>query len=484
MQDPERETPETENQPVEEPKTISHHWPFRDVAKLLILLVILYVLLTRMNDVGTFFGKVYSVIQPFAIGGLIALFLNPLMNGFVRFFNWLGSKLKLKPHQKATSIIALILTCIAALLLVYLIANSIIPQVAEALVAIVKKLYALFPDLISSVEKLKQYGINTDPIVEKLSSFDLEPILTKVMENAMGIVESVVSRAGSIISGTFTGLLSFIFAVYVLATKKELSSQLKRFMYAYFKKNIADRAVSIGTLTVETFSSFISGKFLDAILLGLLMFISMTIFGFPYALITSVLVGVTALIPYIGAFLGGAFGVLVMIANDPFQALLFLILFIVVQQIDANFIYPRIVGSAVGLPAIWTFAAIIIGNSLLGVIGMIIFIPIFSVLYSLIGINVSRRLKKRGIEIGDEPIRNASGRKMLLKPETRKKISAWFGKVTAAVGGFFRRLFHIKPKETENPADGSAPEYGETENVPDEPIEPDMEIEDTDQPNG
>ena len=178
--------------------------------------------------------------------------------------------------------------------------------------------------------------------------------------------------------------MGVIFAVYMLMQKEKLTSQLKRLVRAYLPEEKAQKLLYVGHITNDTFKKFFGGQFIEAILLGVLCFIGMTIFGMPYALTISVLVGVTALIPVFGAFFGTAIGAILILAVNPMQAFWFVVYIIVLQQIDGNFIYPKIVGDSVGLPGIWVMLAVLVGGNSLGIIGMLIGVPIASVAYKLI----------------------------------------------------------------------------------------------------
>ena len=460
MPDQENEKSEKRSSASRKPIPVKIQFPFAGAVKLLVLGVILYVFLSHLGAVGTFFVFLYHLLQPFIIGGLIALVLNTPMNALERLFTWLEGKWHVREHKRAKSVLALLLTIVLALLLLTFIANSIIPQVFESLKSLVTAVpTTILPKLIDWLKKIDTFGIDTDQLVSWLSDIKLQEVLAGFGNDLVSALASGATTiggvVGNLISGTFTGILSIIFAIYVLATKKTLGCQIKRLSYAYLKKSFVDRALGLCSLTADTFSHFISGQCLDAVLLGVLLFLSMTIFRFPYALPVSTLVAVTAVIPYVGAFLGGAFGALLMIANNPLQALLFIVLFVVVQQIDNNFFYPRVVGNSVGLPAIWTFAAVIIGESLLGVVGMLLFIPIFSVLYTLLRNNVRSRLAARGIVVeGDEPTEEWGGRKPFVKPETAEKIRAFFAGLWQKIRAFFadiwqavRVTFRQKPKK-------------------------------------
>lgn len=445
----------------QEPIPVRLTFPYRDAVKLLVFGVALYVFLSHLGAVGTFFRFLYKVLQPFIIGGLIALFLNTPMNALERLFTRLEEKWHVKPHRKTKAVLALVLTIVLALLLLTFIANSIIPQVFESLKSLVIALpNTIIPKLIEWLKKLDSYGINTDQLVAWLTDIKLQELLSGMSTDFVSTLASGATTIGGVvgglISGTFTGVLSVIFAIYVLATKKSLGQQIKRFSYAYMKKSFVDKAVELCSLTGETFSHFISGQCLDAVLLGILLFIAMTIFRFPYALPVSTFAVVTAIIPYIGSFLACVFGALLMVVNNPLQALLFIVLFIVVQQIDNNFFYPRVVGNSVGLPAIWTFAAVIIGDSLFGVVGMLLFIPLFSVLYTILSDNISKRLKARRITVGcdGEETEKTVGRKPFLKKETREKIAAGWSSFREKIRAFLAKK--QKPdSDPDDPSDGT-----------------------------
>lgn len=370
---------------------------FIAAAKLICLTVVLYVLLNHIDVIGQVLGYIYQLLSPLRVGGLIALILNTPMVALSRLLGWTAKKLHLPQKKRVIEIISLVLTFLLAILLIYIIADTIIPQIGETVKLMYQKIQQKLPEFINTLDKLETYGINTDPLVDWLTSVDINQLITQFSNNAMTLIGKLVSGASSIISGTFTAVSAIVFAIYILSNKRTLSRQLKKLSYAYLKKSFVDHALDICTLTTTTFSHFISGQCLEAVLLGTMFFVSMTIFGFPYALTISALITVTAIVPYVGTFLGGAVGVLLIVIDDPIRALLFLVLFIVVQQIENHLIYPRVVGGSVGLPAIWTFAAVIVGGGLWGVLGMVLFIPLFSVVYTLIRRNVYARLKKRGI---------------------------------------------------------------------------------------
>lgn len=192
--------------------------------------------------------------------------------------------------------------------------------------------------------------------------------------------------------------VGFVFAIYVLLQKEKLASQCKQLCYAVLKEEKADEVVRVGKLADRIFSSFLSGQVVEAIILGTMFFIAMSIFKFPYAMLVGVLIAVTALIPIFGAFIGLGIGAFLILMVDPMQALWFVVMFFVLQQIEGNLIYPNVVGNSIGLPGIWVLIAVSTGGSMFGVKGMLLFIPMFSLIYTLVREYVKKRLIEKGVE--------------------------------------------------------------------------------------
>ncbi len=368
--------------------------------------IILYAVLNHIAELSSVVASIIGLVTPLLIGCLIALILNTPMMAIERLINRIADKAHKKISHRACETVSLILTFAIALLIIYILCYSIFPQLGESVKAIYQKIQSNFPKMLVWLEGLEKYGINTTPIVDWLDNLDTTELVRKLSEYAVQFADtltsslsSIISGASSIVSGIFTALTSVIFASYILSNKRKLTRQLKELTYAYIKKKTADMLCEICALSVRTFSNFISGQCLECIILGAMFFITMNIFGFPYPLAISSLIAATAIIPYIGAFLGCFFGMLLMIIDDPLRVVWFLVMFLIVQQIENNFIYPRVVGGSVGLPPIWTFSAVIIGGGVCGIVGMILFIPLFSVLYTLLRENVHARLDSRGIVI-------------------------------------------------------------------------------------
>ena len=205
--------------------------------------------------------------------------------------------------------------------------------------------------------------------------------------------------ASTIIGGVVNLFVALVFSFYILAQKEKLGDQLKRVMHAYFSQGLYERALEVASLANRNFSNFITGQCMEAVILGCMFFLCMTVLRMPYALLVGCLIAITALIPIVGAFIGCGVGAFLLLMVSPMQALVFVVMFLILQQVEGNLIYPHVVGSSVGLPSIWVLAAVSVGGSLLGVAGMLLFIPLTSVLYALFREFVYQRLREKRIRV-------------------------------------------------------------------------------------
>ena len=213
------------------------------------------------------------------------------------------------------------------------------------------------------------------------------------------VINGSLSFITSLVTSVFTLFTAVVFAVYVLSQKEYLNRGVKKLMYAYMKKEHVDKVMEIAILSNKTFSKFISGQCVEAIILGTIFFITLSLLRFPYALIISVLTTVTALIPMFGAMIAMLVGALLISVTSVWQALLFIVVFQVIQQIENNFIYPKVVGKSVGLASMWTLMAVILGGSILGITGMIIGLPLASILYAILRNETNEKLKDKKVKI-------------------------------------------------------------------------------------
>ncbi len=342
------------------------------------------------------------VIFPFALGGAIAFILNVPMR-FVeeKLFKKIGLS-DTKIGKKISRPLAFILTVLFVVGLIAIVVFVVVPELGNTIVNIGKTLQEFVPQ--AQKWAIQFFGDNPE-LVEQIQSLEFEwdqilGDLVNFLKNGAGsVIDTTFAAAKSIVSAVSTFFISFVFSCYILLQKEKLSVQVRKLMYAFMPKDWTEIFIALGSVTYKTFSSFLTGQCLEAVILGCMFFIAMSIFGMPYALLIAVLVAFTALIPIFGAFIGCAVGALLIFMVNPLQAVGFVAMFLVLQQIEGNFIYPHVVGSSVGLPSMWVLVAVSVGASLMGVVGMLIFIPIVSVVYTLLRGIVNRRLKERKIEV-------------------------------------------------------------------------------------
>lgn len=216
---------------------------------------------------------------------------------------------------------------------------------------------------------------------------------------AGNVLDSTMSVAKNIVSSVTTFFIAFVFACYILLQKEKLRVQVSKLLYAYLPVKRVEGILDVCFLTYHCFANFLTGQCMEAVIFGSMCFAALVILRIPYALLIGVVVAFTALIPLLGAFIGCGIGVLLILMENPLKAVVFVIVFLVLQQIEGNFVYPKVVGSSIGLPSIWVLAAVSIGGSLMGVVGILVFIPLVSVIYTLIKQDVYRRLEQKGITV-------------------------------------------------------------------------------------
>ena len=277
---------------------------------------------------------------------------------------------------------------------------GLIPQLAGTFASLGKSIQDFIPQL---QEWADHWFHNNKEIMNVVNNLEFD--WNKVMEAAMeflkngagSMLESTINTAKNIIGAVGTFFIAFVFAMYILLQKEKLGRQAKKVLFAFVRKGRAEAALEVLALTYKTFSSFLTGQCVEALILGSMFVIAMTLLRLPYALLTGIVIAFTALIPIFGAFIGCAVGAFLIFMVSPVQALIFIVLFLVLQQIEGNLIYPHVVGNSVGLPSIWVLAAVSIGGSLMGIVGMLIFIPLMSVFYALFREVVYIKLRQKKI---------------------------------------------------------------------------------------
>ena len=368
-----------------------------EMRKWIILILIAIFSYWGLNNFDKLLGVIntgYKVLEPFILGGAIAFVLNILVNKIEKYLDkWMK-----KRRPKLVRFMAIILSLLIFILIIVFTAFLLIPELIENIQMLMGSIPGLISDAQNSILKLLDKYPDIQNEISKMfaESGNVSTIISNVLNY---FITGAIGFIGSLVSSFITIFTAIIFAIYMLAQKEYLIRGTKKVLYSLLNKKRADKLVEIGTLANKTFSKFISGQCLEAIILGGLMFIAFTISGFPYALMLAVLTAITSLIPIFGALIAMVIGAILIGIGDPVQAIIFIIVFQVVQQIEGNFIYPRVVGASVGLSPLWTLLAITVGGNLFGIPGILLGLPVASVLYALIKELVNGRLKNRAIKI-------------------------------------------------------------------------------------
>ena len=354
-------------------------------------------------------GLAVSIATPFICGGAIAFVLNLPMKAIEEK---LLAKWKGRVANKLKRPVSMLLAIIVLLLIITFVIITVVPQITTAAAVLGQKVPAFidkvvvelqqlsedYPQLEEQVAALSQIELNWDSIVDTAINF--------LKNGVSSMLTSTFSVASGIIGGVVNVVIAFIFAIYILSQKEKLADQGRRILTAYLPEKWSQRMLKVFALVYRNFSNFITGQCLEAVILGSMFIIAMTIFRMPYAFMVGVLIAFTALIPVVGAFIGCVVGAFLILIENPMLALWFVVLFLILQQVEGNLIYPKVVGNSVGLPAIWVLMAVSLGGSLFGVIGMLIFIPLLSTFYSLLRENVNAR------NAGTSAVRNGANQKV------------------------------------------------------------------------
>lgn len=374
----------------------------RKIRGLIVFAVVVVMIVWKYEVFFELLGYGLNIILPFLIGGGIAFVLNVPMHFIEEKLFGQGKLKNNKTAKKAARPVSFILTLIFVFGIIFLVMFIVIPELTSTLANVGLTIQKEIPKFLGYAEELFK---NNKEIVEWIENIEFN--WNKIFEGIVGfftsgagnVMDSTFAVARSIVSGVTTFVIGFVFACYILLQKEKLHVQVKKIGYAFLPKDWVEIIIAISSMAYKTFSHFLTGQCVEAVILGTMFFISMSIFKMPYALLVGVLIAFTALIPIFGAFIGCVVGAVLIFMVNPMQALIFIIMFLVLQQVEGNLIYPHVVGNSVGLPSIWVLVAVSIGGSLMGIVGMLIFIPMVSVVYSLFRGIVNRRLERRNIKV-------------------------------------------------------------------------------------
>ncbi len=378
-------------------------WDYKKLLSIVMIGIIAYFAIWNMPGIWNVLMKGLGMGAPFIIGGVIAFIVNVPM-AFIE--NKLLVGLGSEKAQKLKRPIALILALVLVIGLFVGFMAVVIPQLVESGTLLIKKM----PEFMAGLEKLLE-GL---PPIQKeylkykssIESFDFNQLGTYlsnfVASSDKSVFSKIFGQASSILGGFVNSLLGLFFALYILGSKERLASQGTRVIYAYLPEGASDRIMHVLRVTNSNFRNFLTGQMTEAVILGTLTGVGMAVLQLPYALMIGVLTGFMAMIPVFGALIGAGVGAVLIFTVDPFKALVFLIFMVILQQIEGNLIYPKIMGQSLGLPPMWTLVAITLGTSLMGIVGMILFVPLTSVIYSLVKESTHVRLAARNIDVSEK----------------------------------------------------------------------------------
>ena len=366
----------------------------KTIMQLILFTIIVIFAFINISYLWTFIKYIIAIFMPFIIGAMMAFVLNVLLNVVEnKLFKKLNKK-NTKTWKKLKRPVSLVTTFIIIIAIIALILGLIIPQL--------KNTVELFTENFDSyktqsVELLEKVGIEKKTINKLNNNIEnIQEEATKyISKNSDKIMQTTVGVATTV-AGTVTSIvLGMVFAIYILLKKEDLTRQFKKLARAYLPEKRQTTLKEISTLSNKTFGNFVSGQCIEALIIGLLCFIGMLILQIPYAPTIAVLVGFTALIPVFGAFIGTAIGSFLILMVDPTKALIFIIFIIILQQLEGNLIYPKVVGNSVGLPGIWVMVAVTVGASIGGILGMLLSVPVCSILYSILRTDVNNRIDQK-----------------------------------------------------------------------------------------
>lgn len=364
-----------------------------------ISIFLLYVCIYYWQDAARLLAALFSASVPLLLGCAVAYMINILMNFYEDHYFTKSAKPLIVKSRRIVCMIGAIITVLAIIALVICL---IVPQISSG----VQLLLAEIPNAVERlVEWVDKKGILPENLEEQLAAVDwqskIEQIMSVLVSGLGSAADIIVRVASSVVSGVVTAFMAVIFAVYLLMGKDTIGSQCKRVMNRYLKKSRYDKIMHILTVADDCFHRYIVGQCTEAVILGVLCTIGMLILRLPYATMVGALIAFTALIPVAGAYIGGGLGAFMIFTVSPVKAVIFLVFLVILQQVEGNLIYPRVVGSSIGLPAIWVLAAVTVGGGILGIAGMLLGVPIAAVIYKLLREEVNR-LPKETAELPKE----------------------------------------------------------------------------------
>lgn len=372
----------------------------KKIRELIVFTALLVIALWKFDVVLDVLKTIWQIIFPFILGGAIVFVINVPMS-FLEKKIFENVKKENKTARKLARPVSLLLTIVLVVGMIALVMIGVIPQLTKTMGNLMINITDFIPQIKIWIRDFFHDNREIMKLVDQLQFKPDQAIrwgISLLGNGAGNMMNTTVSAVGSVVSGLATFFIAFSFACYVLFQKEKLHVQIRKVLFAFLPKQKADAFLKVCSLTYRTFANFLTGQCLEAVILGCMFVVTLSILRMPYALLIGVLIAFTALIPIFGAFIGCAVGSFLIFMVSPKQAIIFIIVFMVLQQIEGNLIYPHVVGESVGLPSIWVLAAVTIGGNLMGIVGMLVFIPLLSVVYTIFRKVVYLRLKKRHIK--------------------------------------------------------------------------------------
>lgn len=367
----------------------------------LALLFVAYLFLNS-KSIFTGFGVLLGILAPFILGGVIAFIMKIPLNFLERK---VFSKVRNEKFQKHKRTISIAISFIFIILVFFLITAIIVPQLINSFDGLRKSLPSFLQMAIDKTREVPYLNNYSDKLQSEYDNLSWNEIFNRIKgfvtssDNSSQILNGALSTASSILGGLVSFMLALITSIYILADKERLGYQATRICYSFFNNKVANKIIHVAHLLHENFFGFIRGQLTVSTLIGIATFVASFVLRIPNAATLGVIVGVTDLIPIIGPFLGGAMCFIMIVIEDSTKALIFLVLIVILQQLESNLVYPKIVGDKVGLPSLWTLVAITVGGSLFGVVGMWAFIPLASTLYELMREYTKYKIDEKNLDL-------------------------------------------------------------------------------------
>lgn len=377
--------------------------------------VVLAVSLTHLGEIGDFLSHAMSIISPIIVGLCMAFAFNVILTAIETKLLFGMTNAKGKFVRKLKRPLSIVMTLLVAIGLVVLLVSVVTPSIAKSIDIIVQELPGFITNATNMIsEFLSEYDIEIKFIDQ--GQIKWKEVVDTIISWLNISTDNVVSITAGLFGSIFDFILSFIFSIYVLANKEKIGSFMHRLMRTGLRSKTVKKIEKVSKLTYKSFARFVSGQFIEAVILGILCFIGMLIFRIPQAAVVSVVIGVTALIPIFGAWIGGVIGGFFILMEDPLKALFFIIFILVLQQLEGNIIYPKVVGESIGLPGILVLSAVIVGGNMAGIPGILFGVPLTSVIYTLVKEFVNERAEKRAAAAAATALLEASPESTELKP--------------------------------------------------------------------